>query len=150
MVEDLQSQLSGDWEPMRDWFPLSSYSAFTSVMDILQGPEASWGWSACNCHPNCGVFSLLVVNRRTQEWAPLFRFFDYEQFIRDVALITDYGPRQDADGSAARAVDPAQLQSATRLPRDFPISQIVNLFKPSSERSDSDRNDRMKNAFRDR
>lgn len=89
MVADLKRQLGGDWEPMRDWFPLSSYSAFTSVMDILQGPEALWGWSACNCHPNCGVFSLLVVNRRTNEWVPLFKFFNYEQFIRDVALITD-------------------------------------------------------------
>jgi hypothetical protein len=81
MVADLRQQLGSDWEPMRDWFPLSSYSAFTSVMDIMQGPEAPWGWSACNCHPNCGIFSLLVVNRRTHEWTPLFRFFDYEQFI---------------------------------------------------------------------
>jgi hypothetical protein len=58
-------------------------------MDILQGPNASWGWSACNCHPNCGVFTLLVVNRRTHEWIPLFKFFDYERFMRDVTAITD-------------------------------------------------------------
>ncbi len=45
MVEDLKSQLNADWEPMRDWFPLSSYSAFTSVMDLLQGADAPWGWS---------------------------------------------------------------------------------------------------------
>jgi uncharacterized radical SAM superfamily Fe-S cluster-containing enzyme len=89
MAEDLKTQLHADWEPMRDWFPLSSYSAFTSVMDILQGRDAPWGWSACNCHPNCGVFALLVVNRRTKQWTPLFKFFDYEQFIRDVAVITD-------------------------------------------------------------
>src|SRR5262249_53324377 len=31
MVKDLKQQLGSDWEPMRDWFPLSSYSAFTSV-----------------------------------------------------------------------------------------------------------------------
>ena len=56
LVEDLQSQLKGNPEPMRDWFPLSTYSAFTSIMDILQGPEASWGWSACNCHPELRSF----------------------------------------------------------------------------------------------
>jgi uncharacterized radical SAM superfamily Fe-S cluster-containing enzyme len=143
MVKDLRRQLKNDWEPMRDWFPLSSYSAFTSVMDILQGADAPWGWSACNCHPNCGIFSLLVVNRRTNEWTPLFRFFDYERFIRDVAIISDTARN--------RALTAAQLGLAIlrnfkpdKAPRGFPISQIVSLFKPSSERSNSDRNDRMK------
>jgi hypothetical protein len=142
MVEDLETQLSGDWKPMRDWFPLSSYSAFTSVMDILQGADAPWGWSACNCHPNCGIFSLLVVNRRTREWTPLFKFFDYEQFIRDVALITDT--------ARGRVLTTAQLAIAIlrnfkpdQAPKGFPISEIVSLFKPSSTNSGSDRNDRM-------
>ncbi len=143
MVEDLKIQLKSDWEPLRDWFPLSTYSAFTGVMDILQGPDAQWGWSACNCHPNCGVFSLLVVNRRTQEWAPLFRFFDYEQFIRDVALITDTARgRFLTTGQLALAI--MRNYKPHKAPKGFPISQIINLFRPSSERSDSDRNDRMK------
>jgi len=142
MVEDLKTQLKTDWQPMRDWFPLSTYSAFTGVMDILQGPDAQWGWSACNCHPNCGVFSLLVVNRRTREWAPLFKFFDYEQFIRDVALITDTARgRVLTAGQLVLAI--MRNYKADKAPRGFPISQIINLFKPSSERSDSDRNDRM-------
>jgi hypothetical protein len=33
---------------------------------------------------------------------------------------------------------------AERAPEGFPISQIINLFKPSSTSSNSDRNDRMK------
>ncbi len=143
MVEDLKNQLKTDWEPMRDWFPLSSYSAFTSVMDLLQGDDAPWGWSACNCHPNCGIFSLLVVNRRTHEFTPLYRFFDYEQFIRDVAVITD-----TARGKTLTAVQLGlsimRNYKADKAPRGFPISQIVNLFRPSSEKADSDRNDRMK------
>jgi 7,8-dihydro-6-hydroxymethylpterin dimethyltransferase len=143
MVEDLKVQLKADWEPMRDWFPLSSYSAFTSVMDLLQGADAPWGWSACNCHPNCGIFTLLVVNRRTREWMPLFKFFDYEQFIRDVAVITDTA-RGKAMTAAQLALSIMRNFKADRAPRGFPISQIVNLFRPSSERSDSDRNDRMK------
>ena len=131
MVADLKTSTQADWEPMRDWFPLSTYSAFTSVMDILQGPEASWGWSACNCHPNCGVFSLLVVNRRTGEWVPLFKFFNYEQFIRDVALITDTARSEDSDGCATRACRLCATSIPIRPPKGFPISQMLNLFKPS-------------------
>jgi 7,8-dihydro-6-hydroxymethylpterin dimethyltransferase len=143
LVEDLNVQLKENLAPMRDWFPLSTYSAFTTVMDILQGPDASWGWSSCNCHPNCGVFSLLVVNRRTRSWVPLFRFFDYERFIRDVAIITDT--------ARGRTLTEAQLGMAIlrnyrpeMAPKGFPISQIINLFRPTSEKADSDRNDRMK------
>ena len=143
MVEDLKSQLNADWEPMRDWFPLSSYSAFTSVMDLLQGADAPWGWSACNCHPNCGIFTLLVVNRRTCEWTPLFKFFDYEQFIRDVAVITDTA-RGKTLTAAQLALSILRNFKASAAPKGFPISQIVSLFKPSAARSDSDRNDRMK------
>jgi 7,8-dihydro-6-hydroxymethylpterin dimethyltransferase len=142
MVEDLKTQLKGNLEPMRDWFPLSTYSAFTSVMDILQGPDATWGWSSCNCHPNCGVFSLLVVNRRTHEWIPLFRLFDYEQFIRDVAVITDTA-RGKTLTEAQLAMAIMRNYRADAAPRGFPISQIVSLFRPSSEKADSDRNDRM-------
>jgi uncharacterized radical SAM superfamily Fe-S cluster-containing enzyme len=143
MVEDLKWQLKSDWEPMRDWFPLSTYSAFTSVMDILQGPEASWGWSACNCHPNCGVFSLLVVNRRTHEWVPLFRFFNYERFIRDVRVITDTA-RGKLLTETQLALAIMRNYRAESAPKGFPISQLINLFRPNSERADSDRNDRMK------
>jgi uncharacterized radical SAM superfamily Fe-S cluster-containing enzyme len=143
LVEDLKSQLGGDLEPMRDWFPLSTYSAFTTVMDILQGPDAGWGWSACNCHPDCGVFSLLVVNRRTHEWIPLFKLFDYERFIRDVSVITDTA-RGKALTEAQLAMAILRNYRAEMAPRGFPLSQMFSLFRPSSERADSDRNDRMK------
>jgi len=143
MVKDLQAQVGSDWEPMRDWFPLSSYSAFTSVMDILQGSDAAWGWSACNCHPNCGIFSLLVVNRKTGEWTPLFKFFNYEQFIKDVAVITDTARGNRMIGIQLLLAI-LRNYKADKAPKGFPINQIINLFKPSSEKSDSDRNDRMK------
>ncbi len=143
MVADLERQMGSDWAPMRDWFPLSSYSAFTSVMDILQGADAQWGWSACNCHPNCGIFSLLVVNRRNHEWTPLTKFFNYEQFIRDVSVITDAGRGKHLTG-VQLALSIMRNFDAGKAPRGFPISQILQLFRPSSEKSDSDRNDRMK------
>jgi len=143
MTEDLRQQMDADWQPLRDWFPLSSYSAFTSVMDMLQGADAPWGWSACNCHPNCGIFTLLVVNRKTGEFTPLFKFFDYEQFIRDVAVITDTA-RGKTLTAAQLALSIMRNYKADKAPKGFPIQQVVNLFKPSSARSDSDRNDRMK------
>jgi 7,8-dihydro-6-hydroxymethylpterin dimethyltransferase len=143
MVEDLNGQLSGKLDPMRDWFPLSSYSAFTGIMDILQGPEASWGWSCCNCHPDCGVFTLLVVNRSTRDWIPLFEFFDYERFMRDVGIINDTA-RGKGLTEAQLAMAILRNYRADKAPKGFPISQLISLFRPSSEKADSDRNDRMK------
>jgi uncharacterized radical SAM superfamily Fe-S cluster-containing enzyme len=112
-------------------------------MDMLQGADAPWGWSSCNCHPNCGVFTLMVVNRKDGSWTPLFKFFNYEQFMKDVATITDT--------ARGRKLTMAQLgmaimrnYDASRAPEGFPVSQILNLFKPSSTSSNSDRNDRMK------
>src|SRR5206468_985200 len=94
---------------------------------------------------NCGIFTLMVVNRKTGEFKSLFEFFDYEQFMKDVAVITDT--------ARGRKLSYAQLGmaimrnfNAERAPEGFPISQIVNLFKPSSTNSNSDRNDRMKTS----
>ncbi|QYO66930.1 radical SAM protein [Leptolyngbya sp. 7M] len=143
MTHDLKDQLGGVLEPMRDWFPLSSYSAFTSVMDMLQGADAPWGWSSCNCHPNCGIFTLMVVNKKTNEMRSLFEFFNYEQFMKDVAKITDTA-RGKKLTMAQLAMAIMRNYDASRAPEGFPISQIINLFKPSSTTSNSDRNDRMK------
>jgi tetraether lipid synthase len=88
------------------------------------------------------------VNRQTGEFKSLFEFFNYEQFMKDVAVITDT--------ARGRKLSYAQLgmaimrnYNAERAPEGFPISQIVNLFKPSSTSSNSDRNDRMKTKSAD-
>jgi uncharacterized radical SAM superfamily Fe-S cluster-containing enzyme len=143
MADDLETQLGGDLKSLRDWFPLSSYSAFTSVMDMLQGADAPWGWSSCNCHPNCGVFTLMVVDRHTGAWSPLFKFFNYEQFMRDVTTITDTARGQKMT-MAQLGMAIMRNYNPANAPEGFPISQIINLFKPSSANSNSDRNDRMK------
>ena len=145
MTHDLKNQLGGRLQPLRDWFPLSSYSAFTSVMDLLQGADAPWGWSSCNCHPNCGIFTLMVVNRKTGEFKSLFDFFNYEQFMKDVAVITDTA-RGKKLSYAQLAMAILRNYDALSAPAGFPISQIINLFKPSSTNSNSDRNDRMKTS----
>ncbi len=142
MATDLEKQLGGNLKAHRDWFPLSSYSAFTSVMDMLQGADAPWGWSSCNCHPNCGIFTLMVVNKKTGEWTPLFKFFNYEQFMKDVGVITDTARSQKLT-TAQLGMAILRNFDAKSAPEGFPISQIINLFKPSSKDSNSDRNDRM-------
>jgi uncharacterized radical SAM superfamily Fe-S cluster-containing enzyme len=143
MAHDLEDQLGGRVKALRDWFPLSSYSAFTSVMDMLQGADAPWGWSSCNCHPNCGIFSLMVVNKKTGSITSLFEFFNYEQFMKDVAVITDTARGQKLS-YAQLGMAIMRNFDATRAPEGFPISQIINLFKPSATSANSDRNDRMK------
>ncbi len=148
MTHDLKDQLGGRLQPLRDWFPLSSYSAFTSVMDMLQGADAPWGWSSCNCHPNCGIFTLAVVNKQTGDFRSLFEFFNYEQFMKDVAVITDTARGQKLS-YAQLAMAIMRNYDASKAPEGFPISQIVNLFKPSSTNSNSDRNDRMTSAGQD-
>jgi len=142
MTHDLKDQLDGTLEPLRDWYPLSSYSAFTSVMDMLQGADAPWGWSSCNCHPNCGIFTLIVVNKHTNQMRSLFEFFNYERFMQDIATITDTA-RGKKLTMAQLAMAIMRNYDAAKAPDGFPISQIVNLFKPSSTTSNSDRNDRM-------
>ncbi|HEY5838793.1 MAG TPA: radical SAM protein, partial [Pyrinomonadaceae bacterium] len=148
MTHDLKDQLGGRIQPLRDWFPLSSYSAFTSVMDMLQGADAPWGWSSCNCHPNCGIFTLAVVNKKTGDFRSLFEFFNYEQFMKDVAVITDTA-RGKKLSYAQLGMAIMRNFDASKAPEGFPISQIVNLFKPSSTNSNSDRNDRMTSAGQD-
>src|SRR3712207_1034483 len=73
----------------------------------------------------------------------LFEFFNYEQFMKDVAMITDTA-RGKKLTMAQLAMAIMRNYDASRAPEGFPISQIINLFKPSSTTSNSDRNDRMK------
>jgi uncharacterized radical SAM superfamily Fe-S cluster-containing enzyme len=134
LTHDLKDQL-GELEPMRDWYPLSSFSAFSSVLDMMQGPDADWGWSSCNCHPNCGIFTVLVVNTKTKEWAPLYRFFDYEQFLRDVSVITDTA-RGKAFTAAQFTLSLLRNLDASKAPGDFPLSAIKNMFQPNTKGTD--------------
>ncbi len=82
-------------------------------MDMLQGADAPWGWSSCNCHPNCGIFTLMVVNRKTGEFKSLFEFFNYEQFMKDVASDHRHRAWQETLLRATRHGDHAKLQRRT-------------------------------------
>ncbi|PYS50851.1 MAG: hypothetical protein DMF68_05865 [Acidobacteria bacterium] len=63
--------------------------------------------------------------------------------MKDVAVITDTA-RGHKLSYAQLAMAIMRNFDARRAPIGFPISQIINLFRPSSANSNSDRNDRMK------
>jgi len=90
LAHDISTQ-TGVTKPMRDWFPLSALSPFGDVCDLLDGPDRSFGQLKCGCHPNCGIGTVLFVNKRTKQMVPLIDFLDLEGVLRDMQAIFDAG-----------------------------------------------------------
>ena len=88
LAQDVSNQV-GKIEPTRDWFPISFIAPFAGFADLVHGPDAMWGSLSCGCHPNCGVGTALMINKETKEWAPVPRFLDAPQLVKDVTAITD-------------------------------------------------------------
>ena len=123
---DLQAQSSFGWEPMRDWFPVSAYAAFANLCDVLH-PEAPLGSLFCDIHPNQGMFSPILINSRTREIVPVAKFFDVQQFLRDVVDITDLG-RRPAITKAMVALSAGRNFNRTNAPADFGLDQLRRLL----------------------
>ncbi|APR83154.1 Hypothetical protein A7982_08503 [Minicystis rosea] len=90
LAHDIAAQ-TGVTSPHRDWFPLSSLAPFGNVCDLLDGPDKDWGQLNCGCHPNCGIGTVLFVNKRTKQMIPLLDFLDVEGILRDFATIFEAG-----------------------------------------------------------
>jgi uncharacterized radical SAM superfamily Fe-S cluster-containing enzyme len=88
LARDVSAQV-GKVEPTRDWFPISFVSTFAGFSDLVHGPDSQWGALSCGCHPNCGVGTALMINKETKEWAPVPRFLNAPQLVKDVTAITD-------------------------------------------------------------
>ena len=88
LAKDVSEQV-GKIEPTRDWFPLSFIAPFSNFSDHVHGPDAMWGSLSCGCHPNCGVGTAMMVHKETKEWAPISRFLNATQLVKDVNGITD-------------------------------------------------------------
>ncbi len=88
MAHDVKRQ-TGMTEPTRDWFPLSSMGSFADLADLIHGPEEQWGQVSCSCHPNCGVGTAVMVNKKNKEWAPVPQFLNVPQLFDDMRTITD-------------------------------------------------------------
>ncbi len=126
LAHDVKRQ-TGVTEPLRDWFPLSAMGPFSDLTDTLMGERSDWGALKCGCHPNCGVGTVLFVNKRTKKMVPLTQFLDLEQLLHDVQDITD--------GAQGRKVSLAQLAlalaknfDAKKAPEGFTIVHLVRQF----------------------
>jgi uncharacterized radical SAM superfamily Fe-S cluster-containing enzyme len=53
------------------------------------GERADWGAMKCGCHPNCGIGTIVMVNKRTKQLVPLTQFLDLETLLTDIQAITD-------------------------------------------------------------
>ncbi len=123
---DLEKQTSIDWQPMRDWFPVSAYAAFAHMCDVLH-PDAELGSLFCDIHPNHGIFSPILINSHTREIIPLAKFFDVEQFLRDLVEITDLG-RRPAITKAMVSLSVVRNFDRTKAPADFGFDQLRKLL----------------------
>jgi 7,8-dihydro-6-hydroxymethylpterin dimethyltransferase len=121
LAEDLGTQTQGDWQPLRDWFPLSVFHDFAKVVDLLADPNSQLGAVAANHHPDSAVMSPLIVNTRTKCWAPVTRFFNVERFLTDVATICEAG--------RGRRWSQSQLRLAVL--RNFRPDQAPSGFAPA-------------------
>jgi len=126
LAHDVKAQ-TGATEPLRDWFPLSAMGPFSDLTDTLMGERADWGAMKCGCHPNCGIGTVLFVNKRTKEMVPLTAFLNLEELLRDVQDITD--------GAQPRAITLAELALALiknfdpdKAPRGFTFAHLIRQF----------------------
>src|SRR3954471_9187741 len=82
LARDVAAQ-TGVTDPHRDWFPLSALSPFRNAVDLLDGADKDWGQLNCGCHPNCGIGTVLFVNKKTKQMVPLLDFLDVEGILKD-------------------------------------------------------------------
>jgi uncharacterized radical SAM superfamily Fe-S cluster-containing enzyme len=102
-------------------------SPFGDVVDLMDGPDRDFGQLNCGCHPNCGVGTILFVNKRTKEMVPLLDFLDMDGLLADFREIFDAG----RGGTWTRAQVVASLLRHYRpekAPRGFNIQTLVKQF----------------------
>ncbi|HKQ87558.1 MAG TPA: radical SAM protein [Candidatus Acidoferrales bacterium] len=138
LAKDVSNQV-GQIEPTRDWFPLSFISPFAGFADLVHGPEAQWGALSCGCHPNCGVGTAMMVNKHTKEWAPISRFLNAPQLVKDVSAITD-AARGRKFSSFMMALALLRNYDAWQSPPSLRIKDILKKFdKTWAVSKDSDK-----------
>jgi uncharacterized radical SAM superfamily Fe-S cluster-containing enzyme len=126
LAHDIADQ-TGVTQPLRDWFPLSALSPFGDVCDLIDGPDKEWGQLKCGCHPNCGIGTVLMVNKESKQMVPLMDFLDMDGLLQDM--------RQIFDQSASPAWAKAQLVAAILrnykpegAPEGLDITTIIRQF----------------------
>ena len=70
LAHDVKAQ-TGVTEPLRDWFPLSASGPFVGPDRPAAGAGGATGAALkCGCHPNCGIGTVLLVNKKTKRGGP--------------------------------------------------------------------------------
>ncbi|HLK38927.1 MAG TPA: radical SAM protein [Polyangiaceae bacterium] len=128
LAHDVKAQ-TGATEPLRDWFPLSAMGPFSDLTDTLMGGRADWGSLKCGCHPNCGMGTILFVNKRTKEMVPLSAFLDLEQLLLDVQDVTDAGAQPRAITLAETAIALLKNFRADAAPEGYGFADLARQFR---------------------
>ena len=126
LAHDVKGQL-GLTEPDRDWFPLSAMNPFSDVVDLLLGANAEFGALKCGCHPNCGIGTVLLVNKRTKVVTPVAEFLDLEAILRDAQAIADAGLGR-IPTLTALGVSLARNFRAERAPAGYSFAELFRQF----------------------
>ncbi|HUN86260.1 MAG TPA: radical SAM protein [Terracidiphilus sp.] len=127
LASDLQSQTDANWEPLRDWWPMASYSVFNTFVDMLR-PNRDRGAVFVNSHPDSAVFSAIIVNRKTGEWSPLGSFFNVDQFLCDVEEIIDFA-RGPMLSKAQTALAVLRNLDPSRMPKGLRLTDLYGMFQ---------------------
>jgi 7,8-dihydro-6-hydroxymethylpterin dimethyltransferase len=126
LAHDLKDQL-GATEPLRDWFPLSAMNPFSDVVDLLLGQSAEFGALKCGCHPNCGIGTVLIVNKTTKQMAPISEFLNIDQILLDMQQIADAGHGKK-ETVAAMALSLLRNFRPEKAPEGYGFSELVKQF----------------------
>jgi hypothetical protein len=124
---DLHRQL-GLTEPHRDWFPLSAMTSMSDVVDLLLGANAEFGALNCGCHPNCGIGTVLIVNKRTKQVVPVADFLDIEGVLGDLRAISDAGQSRSRT-LAAIGLSLLRHFRPDKAPPGYGFSELLRQFK---------------------
>jgi uncharacterized radical SAM superfamily Fe-S cluster-containing enzyme len=130
LAYDVKAQ-TGVTEPMRDWFPLSALGPFSDLVDTLMGERADWGAMKCGCHPNCGIGTVLMVNKKTRKMVPLTQFLDLDALLVDLGTITD-GAQPRALTLAELALALAKNYRPDRAPPGYTFADLLKQFLSQS------------------
>jgi hypothetical protein len=139
LAHDVKKQ-AGVTEPLRDWFPLSALGPFSDLVDLLLGKDADFGSMKCGCHPNCGIGTILMVNKKTREMVPLTQFLNMERLLKDVQLITDSN-RGATLTKAQVAMAIMRNFDSTKAPKGFTLQTMVKQFLSQTGASDFGKRD---------
>jgi Single-strand binding protein family len=111
------------------------YGIFSTYVDMVHSGRER-GSLYVNEHPDSGIFSPLLVNRRTGEWRPISSFFNVERFLKDVDAIID-AARGPILSKAQMTLAVMRNFDAERAPLGLTMRDLLAVFRQCMFRSTS-------------